>query len=182
MIYIQKEQHIKNRNRKGWAKGMVFQDYELWRTNLILYCHNQQGTTQILDFTGIQLYGLFAKKWVIGWRSKIFRNMMKTFTMKYLYQDSICLSEIRIAEKSNRKLARRPGFRVPLCHYCPKLRLGTWTTAQPPTGAPCLEADGSFATLPCPPGQHSDHSSPWWRLGPRGQNSSRGWQGTKWAF
>lgn len=77
---------------------MVFQDFEPWGTNVIFYCHNFQGTIQILYFTGIQLYWLFAKKWRIGWRSKVFWDMMKTFTIKYL-MDSIYLSEIGPVKK-----------------------------------------------------------------------------------
>lgn len=79
---------------------MVFQDFERWGTNSILYYHNLQGTIHILSFPGIEMYWLFANKWVIGQRSKIFCDMVNTFTMKFLYQGSICLSEIWIVEKA----------------------------------------------------------------------------------
>ena len=53
---IQKEQCTEDRNRKGWTKQTLRQDFEPRHAGLILYCQSLQGALHILHSTGIQLY------------------------------------------------------------------------------------------------------------------------------
>lgn len=126
---------------------MVSQDFELWSTNLILYCHNLQGIIHILHFTGIRLYWLFADTWVINWRSKIF-----LWYSEDLYYElpllRFHLSKIWRVEKAikNYEESRIQHFTLSL--FSESLRLGYLNYKSLPATL-WMEGDGLFSTSSC---------------------------------